>query len=371
MKNLTIKNIFTKLIVVLLAGLSVLPLTAEAGKKNKKPIMRDVCYFKTERLQEYGQEIMRIELGLSKPKVTFDVQPNPKKDKQLIIRIPYARMNNEIPEDVTLDGRLSRYMTLREKKIEKIKIVEIMVAMAKEYKEKCFRVYTMPADKKKGKPYRLVIDVSNTRFRGSLGTVDGVNGRTVVIDPGHGGIDSGAHGYNGLLEKDVNLMVGLRVRDIIEDSGGRCIMTHDEDVDVYGRDAGNATDADELQARVDVGDENPQAEIFVSIHCNASRNSDANGTETYYYSKSDYDYQLAEKIQQELSEYIGRRNRGVKEARFYVLRHSALPAALAEMAFISNYEEEALLWDDDFQDKAAYAIAKGIGRFFIETDYRK
>lgn len=367
---MSMKNVLTKIIVVLLGCLMLLPFSAEAAKKVKKP-MRDVNFFQTQRLQENGREIMRIEIGLSKSKAEFEVKPNPKKSKQLVVEIPYARLNGDIPEDVTLDGKLSRYMTLREKKINKVKTVQIMVAMTKEFTDNCFRVYTMPSDKKKGKPYRLVIDVSNTRFRMGLGTVDGVKGRTIVIDPGHGGLDTGARGSTGLLEKDVNLMVGLRVRDIIEASGGKCVMTHDEDVDVFGADARNATDADELQARVDVGTYTPNAEIFVSIHCNAAYNPTGNGTETYYYPKTGYDMMLAERIQEELVEYGGRRDRGVKQARFYVLRHGYIPAALAELAFISNFEEEPLLWSDDFQDKVAYAVANGIGRFFLETDYRK
>lgn len=367
-----IKGIFNfkivKIILLILVCLCVVPFSTEAAKKEKKQ-MRDVCFFQTKKINEDGHDILRIEIGLTKSKAEFEVKDNPKKPKQLIVEVPYTRLNDDIPEDVTLDGKLGRYMTLREKKKNKVKTTEVMVVMGKEYSEKCFRVYTMPSDKKQGKPYRLVIDVSNKRFKVGLGTVDGVKGRTIVIDPGHGGFDNGARGNFDLLEKDVNLMVGLRVRDIIEDSGGKCVMTHDEDVDVFDRNSPNATDAEELQARVDVGNETPGADIFVSIHCNAARNSDANGTETFYYPKSDYDIILADKIQKELLEYGGRRNRGVKMARFYVLRHTYIPAALAELAFLTNLEEEHLLGSDDFQDKAAYAIAKGIGQFFIDSNY--
>lgn len=359
---------FVKIIMLFFVCLCLMPFSAEAAKKEKKQI-RDVCFFRTGKVNEGGQDILRIEIGLTKSKAEFEVKDNPKRTKQLIVEIPNTRINDDIPEDVTLDGKLGRYMTLREKKKKKVKTTEIMVVMGKEYSEKCFRVYTLPSDKKKGKPYRLVIDISNKRFRVGLGTVDGVKGKTIVIDPGHGGFDAGARGNFDLLEKDVNLMVGLRVRDIIEDSGGKCVMTHDEDVDVFDRNSPNATDYEELQARVDVGNDTPGADVFVSIHCNAARNIDANGTETFYYPKTVYDSLLAEKIQYELLEYGGRRNRGVKQARFYVLRHTDIPAALAELAFMTNLEEEHLLSSDDFQDKVAYAIAKGIGQFFIDTNY--
>lgn len=369
------KKIFLRIAVLAVLCVCIFPMLTQAAKKQKsKPQVRDVCYFQSQMVKEKGKSLLRIEVGLSKSKAEYFVHDNPKKSKQLIVEIPYARGNSEIVSDETLDGKLARYMTVREKKIkkgkEKYRQLEIMVAMTREYADRCFRVYTMPADKKKGKPYRLVIDISDSAFIFGLGTVEGVKNKVIIVDPGHGGIDSGARGNYGTLEKDVNLMVSLRVRDILEASGAKCVMTRDDDVDVFARAGGDAvtcTDTDELQARVDVGLNTPGADIFVSIHSNASPNGNANGSSTYYYAKTDYDELLAAALQQSMVKHGGLRDIGIIEERFYVCRHSEIPAALVEMAFISNVNEEVLLWSDDFQDKMAIGIAEGIGRFFIDS----
>ena len=141
-------------------------------------------------------------------------------------------------------------------------------------------------------------------------------------------------------------------------------MTRDADVDVYGP---YATDRQELQARVNVGAYAPEAEIFVSIHCNAFSNPGAHGMETYYYPKTDCDERLAELLNEELAAAGSRFNRGVKQANFYVMKHSAMPASLVELAFITNPEEEALLASDAYQRELALALAKGIGRYFSES----
>lgn len=350
------------IISLVLVFLCFVPFSAEAAKKQKKEV-RDICFFQMHKVSEKGKDMLRIEIGLTKGNAEYEVKLNPKKSKQIMVELANTRMTDAVMPDITLDGKMARYMTLREKK----KTTTVMVAMTMEATEKCYRVYTLPADKKKGLPYRLVIDVSKTPFKAGLGTVDGVKGRTVVIDPGHGGCDSGARGNSGLMEKDVNLMVCLRIRDIMQASGAKCVLTRDDDVDVYGRIA--PTDADELQARVNIGEYTPNMDIFVSVHSNAAYNTDANGSQTFYYPKTYFDQLLAEKIQQEIVEIGGLRNRGVSEANFYVLRHTEKPAALVEMAFITNFDEEALLWSDDFQDKMAIGISKGIGQYFIDAGY--
>ena len=108
-------------------------------------------------------------------------------------------------------------------------------------------------------------------------------------------------------------------------------------------------------------------QVFLSIHCNSFSSSSANGSQTFYYPKSDQDAQLAQDIQDELIAADGLRDRGISEANFYVVKHSDVPAALVELAFISNYNEEGLLNSPEFQDKIALAIAKGLGRFFQDT----
>ena len=103
----------------------------------------------------------------------------------------------------------------------------------------------------------------------------------------------------------------------------------------------------------------------VEFHCNAFSNPMANGTETYSYYGSIEGGRLAAILQEELLTAGGLQDRGAKEANLYVLKHSSIPASLVELAFISNEREEALLTSEDFQNKMAFAIAKGLSRFFV------
>lgn len=169
----------------------------------------------------------------------------------------------------------------------------------------------------------------------------------IAIDPGHGGRDPGADGPSGLLEKDITLKVGLKVRALLESYGYTVVMTRTTDTYVS------------LQERCDIAN-NSGADLFVSIHNNSFSDPSANGTETFSYYSHDAGGQVARSIQSELVSALGLRNRGTKTSDFYVLRNTNMPAALTELAFISNPREEALLNTDDFQNKAAKAIVDGI-----------
>lgn len=169
----------------------------------------------------------------------------------------------------------------------------------------------------------------------------------IVIDPGHGGDDPGAVGPTGLQEKDIVLKVSLKVRDLLESYGYTVVMTRTTDVYLS------------LQERCDIAN-NSQADLFISIHNNSFSDPSANGTETFSYFPNDTGGQVAKSIQSKLIDALGLRNRGHKTSDFYVLRNTNMPAALTELAFISNPREEALLNTDEFQTKAARAIVDGI-----------
>lgn len=171
----------------------------------------------------------------------------------------------------------------------------------------------------------------------------------IVIDPGHGGSDPGAVGPNGLKEAHVNLAVALKVAEKLRKAGVEVKLTRTSNVFV------------DLQPRCDIAN-SWMADYFVSIHCNAASTPQAHGTETYCYKFGGKGEVLAKAIQAQLIAVTGRANRGVKEANFYVLRKTNMPAVLTELAFISNREEERLLASTTYQEKCAMAIAKGIGK---------
>ncbi len=176
----------------------------------------------------------------------------------------------------------------------------------------------------------------------------------ICIDPGHGGSQPGAVGYAGTLEKDITLAVSLKLRDILTTKGLNVVMTRETDRDVSTR-----LNQNELEARCDVAN-NAKADYFVSVHCNASENETAHGTETWYSDKDSKSQVLANCIQTELVKQIKRADRGVKRGNYYVTNMTKMPAVLVELAFISNPEEEKLLKDPAFQYRCAIGIANGV-----------
>lgn len=184
----------------------------------------------------------------------------------------------------------------------------------------------------------------------------------ITIDPGHGGSDPGAVGSCDVKESDITLMIALYLEDMLLRDGHSVFMTRSEDIDVgYPNDSGSF----ELQARCDIAN-NSQSDIFVSIHCN-SFNADSHGTETWYEAGSLLGMKLAGHVQKNLVNSLDLVDRGLKntnEERLYVLVRTKMPAILTEIAFISNPNEESLLADDDFQQRAAKAIYDGINEYF-------
>lgn len=183
--------------------------------------------------------------------------------------------------------------------------------------------------------------------------------RIIVLDPGHGGSDPGATGPNGTQEKTVTLDIAKRVSKLLKAQGAKVIMARGADTDVS------------LSARTDTANKN-DADVFVSIHINANNDSSIGGTTTYIYNGSSETSRLQESnklacsIQNEMIKSLGLRDIGVKEANFAVVRTSNMPAVLLELAFISNQAEERLLKTDNFKNKAAEAIVKGIGTYFAQ-----
>lgn len=223
---------------------------------------------------------------------------------------------------------------------------------------------------------------------------------TVVIDAGHGGHDKGAVGHNGLLEKDINLSVALKLGAYLEERlGVNVVYTRKDDRFITLRDRGKIAN----QAG---------GKLFISIHSNASRNRDAYGTETFFLGTDkteaarrvmerensvikleenpeiyeQYDEQslivqtlaqsaylrsseqLASLIEEQFVTRVGRTSRGVKQARFYVLWGASMPAVLVELGFITNAREAAFLRTDIGQDYLASAIFRAVRAFKVRYE---
>ena len=217
----------------------------------------------------------------------------------------------------------------------------------------------------------------------------------IVIDPGHGGLETGAKGKFGTLEKDLTLAIALKLAEITRQTrASHVVLTRDRDADIS------------LEDRSAIANNN-KASIFISIHVNSSYRKGAAGPETFFLSRNATDEEarrlaflennskelknsiqsddedvikmilwdmaqtaylkqsseLAESIQTELNLLWGTANRGIKQAPFKVLTGVACPAVLVEVAFLSNPQEERKLLTDEYQQKVAEAIYNGLANF--------
>ena len=214
--------------------------------------------------------------------------------------------------------------------------------------------------------------------------------RTVVIDPGHGGHDAGAIGVGGLREKQIVLDVALRLQQRLEAAGIHVLMTRADDrfLSLDGRAAfANRHNAD----------------LFVSIHANSSRSRGASGYEVYYLSEATDDaaralaasenaaldlessasaaptknteaivwdlintenrtesHELASTVCRALGQYVPTPSRGVKSARFYVLKWAHMPSILIEVGFVTNHAESQRLSSSAYRDRLAEGIARSL-----------
>ena len=219
---------------------------------------------------------------------------------------------------------------------------------------------------------------------------------TIVIDPGHGGRDPGAHGYRGTEEKDITLKVGLKLRELLKrDPGVRVLMTRERDVFV------------ELEDRARFANGN-EADLFVSIHVNSHPQRSVRGIEIYHFGEAKdqralelaarengtplnstgvgWEYLVADllttkKVEASLElawttkeamithlngEYA-LVDHGVKTAPFYVLRFTSMPSILAEIAYISNAAEEELLRTSTFVTRVAESLHEGVATFLAAS----
>jgi len=171
----------------------------------------------------------------------------------------------------------------------------------------------------------------------------------VVIDPGHGGPDPGAIGIGGIRETDVVLDVSKMVKKLLLEKGVKVKLTRSNEIDL------------DLPPRVYFANRS-DADIFVSIHANASRGKrrDINGLETFYYRGWRGRF-LAKRIQKQILKVSpGSPDRGVKQGRFYVIKNTRMPAVLVEIGFLTGRLDARRLEKSIHRKKIAYAIAKGI-----------
>ena len=170
----------------------------------------------------------------------------------------------------------------------------------------------------------------------------------VVIDPGHGGYDTGAS-YGGFEEKDINLIISEKLKKTLEDYGITVFLTRDEDSFLS------------LAERVEITN-SIRPDVFISVHNNALKTSKSiRGVETYYWSH--LSQKLAYYVHKSILNNIKIPDHYIRKARFYVIRHTPVPAVLAELGFLSNHDDRQLLTSTTTQDQYAKALSEAILKF--------
>jgi N-acetylmuramoyl-L-alanine amidase len=198
-----------------------------------------------------------------------------------------------------------------------------------------------------------LLEIFLTPIPGMVGGVPEINqarfeGRAVVVvDAGHGGKDFGAM-RGSYVEKTLNLAVALRLKQALEARGIKVMMTRDSDVFLPLPEITRITNT-------------IKPDVFVSVHTNSSTNAAINGLETYYFTPQSIP--LARVVHSRLINQIASPDRGVRQARFYVIHHTQVPAILCEMGYISNPSERESLFSEARMQRTANAIADGVVAF--------
>ena len=182
----------------------------------------------------------------------------------------------------------------------------------------------------------------------------------VVIDAGHGGKDPGKVGINGVLEKEVNLSIALRLKRLMEQNGVLVVMTREEDKDLASEQATKRKNEDLRARAMLVSDTAPM--VLVSVHQNSFPEAEVDGAQVFYYSGSAEGKQLGSMVQERLKKELGDGNHRVAKANkeYFLLKKAECPAVIVECGFLSNPAEAALLASEEYQEKIAFAIHLGI-----------
>ena len=199
-------------------------------------------------------------------------------------------------------------------------------------------------------------DLIESTYR-SVKNINIDNRKVVVIDMGHGGKDQGTQSLNKkIIEKDITLNIGNKVIDKLKnDENIKVVATRDSDEFIS------------LQERNKIAEQN-DAELFISIHANASGDSlqSAQGIETFYWSDDDDSYKVAQLIHDNMIKNTKAYDRGIKKGNYQVLRDANYPAILIETGFLTNYLESINLSNNNYQSQIANAIVYGIKEYFKE-----
>ena len=184
----------------------------------------------------------------------------------------------------------------------------------------------------------------------------------IVVDAGHGGSDPGKVGINGALEKDINLSIALKLKDLLEQREISVVLTRDSDAGLSPADATNKKAADMQKRCQMITDAHPAFTV------NSYTTEDIKGAQVFYYGQSENGKRLADVLQEHLISEVDPQNTRVAKANesYYLLKKTPTPTVIVECGFLSNQSEADLLLTEDYQSKLAHAIYLGILSYLEE-----
>lgn len=189
---------------------------------------------------------------------------------------------------------------------------------------------------------------------------EGESKKIILVDPGHGGIDSGAKSKNGTIEKDINLQISLKLREKLQKEGYEVYLTREDDSEISRKKA------KDLKSRCDMKTEH-NCDAFISIHQNIFPQENCFGSQVWY-ADNDSSRKFAELVQNSLKENIDNGNKRVAKPaknQYKILRDGySGPSILVECGFLSNNKEEKMLQTDEHQNAIAESIVKAVNDYF-------
>ncbi|WP_304508433.1 N-acetylmuramoyl-L-alanine amidase [Anaerotignum sp.] len=205
----------------------------------------------------------------------------------------------------------------------------------------------------------LCLCLSVKENRESVRVLLPVDQKVIILDAGHGGWDPGKTGVGGEDEKNINLKIMGKLQQYLEQGGATVYITRATDEAL-----GSKKRAD-MAERKKIANES-SGDILVSIHQNAFPSTGVKGAQVFYHKSSEQGKRLAESVQDELKSKVDSENQRLakQNSDYYILRTTEIPAIIVECGFLSNPTEEALLNDEAYQDKLAWAIYLGITDYF-------
>jgi len=186
---------------------------------------------------------------------------------------------------------------------------------------------------------------------------------TIVVDAGHGGLDPGSIGYKTKVkESEVNLAVSLKLKKLLENFGAKVVMTRETSAGLYGLSTKNYKKRDMQKRRDIIEAVNPN--IVVSVHMNSYIRHNLRGAQVFFDKSSAASELLALSIQDQFAASLPASDKGIAVGDYYMLKCTPAASVIAECGFLSNIEDEKLLITDEYQDKLASCIFKGIVAYF-------